>query len=106
MKNYFPNSFCLYWTDSANIQIACMAECPQECHLFKVQNIHITPFVKPCAILNLAVQNVFYIQTALHKSCFTNMFLQNDIIISIKCPKIDQKIFTLNPQLHTIRGQP
>ena len=34
------------------------------------------------------------------------MFLQNDIIISIKCPKIDQKIYTLNPQLHTIRGQP
>ena len=31
----------------------------------KVQNIHTYPFVKPSCVLNLAVQNVFYLQSPL-----------------------------------------
>ena len=40
------------------------ADCTQECHLFISTKHPLTPFVKPCKVLNLAVQNIFYVQPA------------------------------------------
>ena len=47
------------WTWNAH-----KADCTPERHLF-MSTIHqtLTPFIKPCNILNLAVQNIFYVQS-------------------------------------------
>ena len=38
--------------------------CTQECHLFVSTKHPLTHFVKPYQVLNLAMHNVFYIQSA------------------------------------------
>ena len=39
-------------------------DCTQERHLFISTKHPLTPFVKLCNILNLAVRNIFYVQSA------------------------------------------
>ena len=37
--------------------------------IYKYKTSTLTPFVKPCNILNLAKQNVFYVPTIVHGIC-------------------------------------
>ena len=42
-----------------------MVDCTQEHHLFISTKHPLTPFEKPHEVLNLAIQNVFYVQSGL-----------------------------------------
>ena len=90
-KKYFLNAMRLYWTEWTNKWIVCMANCPQECDLFiTVKHPH---FVKPHSILNLAVWNIFNIQSALRaiQKLFYCKVPQKHMIISKKSPKMTKK---------------
>ena len=60
---------------------------------YKYKTSTLTPFVKPHAELNLSLQNVFYVQSALRaiRNLFYYQVLQNHIIICTKCPKMTKK---------------
>ena len=47
----------------------------------------LTPFVKPCIVLNLAVRNVFMVNPPDMQSRRCFLKVQNNLITSMKCPK-------------------
>ena len=61
--------------------------------IYKYETSTLTLLIKPRIILNLPVQNAFYIQSALHaiQKLFYYQVKQNHIIISTKHPKNDKK---------------
>ena len=63
--------------------------------IYKQKTSTLTPFVKPCTMLNLAAQNVFYIQSYSPEVVLLIGSLRSYNYKS-KCPKIDPKIFTHN----------
>ena len=56
-KKFLLNPDCTYR------RIPHKADCTQERHLFISTKHPLTPFVKPHEVLNLAIQNVFYVQS-------------------------------------------
>ena len=63
VSHLVPMSFAIFQHDKmCPTRIARKADCTQKRHFYKYKTSTHTPIVKPCDTLNLAVQNVFYIQ--------------------------------------------